>query len=64
MIGACYGALHGRAGSDSEDGVPMSWVALLNDGAAVMQDARRLVELRQIIAKDGNEGQPDVAMGA
>lgn len=64
MIGACYGAMHGRTGSDSDDAVPMSWVALLNDGAAVMQEARRLVDLRATISADGGAPHPDVAMGA
>lgn len=41
--------MHGRAASDSEDAVPLSWVSLLNDGAAVLVAARKLVDLRETI---------------
>jgi len=49
LLGACYGAMHGGpvvdAGVNSL-GVPESWVALLDDGASIVESARELVNLR------------------
>lgn len=49
LIGACYGAMNQGAalGTDGvEDGVPAAWISLLNNGEAVLDFAKKLVEIR------------------
>lgn len=52
FVGACYGAMHGEAAMEadgSEGGVPLSWVSLLHDGASILEAARRVVDLREVV---------------
>lgn len=64
FVGACYGALHGNSTLDTEEGVPLSWLSLMHDGAPLFHTARQLVDLRTSLAGGPEACLADEFMGA
>lgn len=52
LVGACYGAMHGRATETNALGVPHEWVSLLNNGVEELQAIKELVQLRAELVQD------------